>query len=113
MAVYVSNIVIPAGEDFEQTFVIENAVANTSFDLSGCTLTSYMKKHPASKNITAEFDIEVFDAEDGVIIVSLASTATSVIKPGRYSYDVIVDNGTTKKRILEGSVLVTGGVTIL
>ena len=112
MAVYVSNIIIPSGEDFTQTFVLENAIGNSSFDLTDYTVRSHLKKHPVSLNITAEFEVEIVGSESGIIVLSLASSITSQIKPGRYSYDIIIDDGESKKRVVEGSALVTGGVTI-
>ena len=46
MAAYISNIVIDAGADFNQTFNLENT-ANAPLDLTGYTATSVLKKHPA------------------------------------------------------------------
>ena len=46
MAVYVSNITIPIGEDFEQVFVLENNIGNSTFDLSNYAARSFLKKHP-------------------------------------------------------------------
>ena len=54
MAAYISNIVIDAGADFNQTYNLENS-ANAPLDLTGYTATSVLKKHPASLNNTASF----------------------------------------------------------
>ena len=50
---------------------------------------------------------------NGKIKISLTSTQTAAIsKPGRYVYDVLIDNGSSvKTRVIEGSVLVREGVT--
>jgi len=109
MAVYVSNITIPAGEDFEETFTIENYNNNTLFDLTGYTAKSHLKKHPSSLNTTAVFVISF--PNPSKIKISLGSTITSVLKPGRYSYDIFIDNGSKKRKAVEGSALVTAGVT--
>lgn len=111
MAVYVSNIIIPSGEDFEQTFFLEDISNNSSVDLTNYTLYSYLKKHPESLNVSTVFNVEILDFELGVIQLSLGSTITSQLKPGRYSYDILLDDGQKKKRVIEGSALVTGGVT--
>jgi hypothetical protein len=111
MAVYVSNITIPAGEDFEQTFTLENAVNNSSFDLNNYTAKSHLKKHPASLNTTAIFNVSFPNRQAGEILLSLGSTITSTLKPGRYSYDIIINDGSKNKRVVEGSALVTAGVT--
>ena len=111
MAVYVSNITIPAGEDFEQVFILENLITNSSFDLSNYEIYSSLKKHSESLNTTATFDVEILDELLGIVQISLASSITSEIRPGRYSYDILINNGGVKKRAVEGSALVTGGVT--
>lgn len=111
MAVYVSNITIPAGEDFEQPFSLKNTINNSSFNLSNYVLYSHLKKHPSSLSTTAVFTVTVINASAGELVISLASSITSQLKPGRYSYDIMRYDGTKKKRVVEGSALVTGGVT--
>ena len=49
--------------------------------------------------------------EAGELVISLGSSITSTLKPGRYSYDILIDDGIKKKRVVEGSALVTAGVT--
>lgn len=110
MAVYVSNITIPCGADFKQTFTLENA-NGLPLDLSSYTAFSDLKKHSASLKKTASFSVSFPDAINGKISISLASTITSTIRPGRYGYDVLIDNGTTRTRVVEGSALVTSGIT--
>jgi hypothetical protein len=111
MAVYVRNITIPVGEDFEQPFVLENTIGNVSVDLSNYTAKSLLKKHPSSLNTSARFGITFTNREAGELVISLGSSITSSLKPGRYSYDILIDNGIKKKRVVEGSALVTAGVT--
>lgn len=111
MAVYVSNITIPAGEDFEQTFTLENSADDSYFDLNNYSARSYLKKHPSSLNTTAVFDVTFPNRDLGTLMISIGSSITSNIKPGRYSYDILIDNGTKKTRVVEGSALVTAGVT--
>lgn len=112
MAVYVSNLVIPSGEDYEKTFTIKRQLDDSFFDLSDYSAQAHMKKHPESLNTTAIFEISFPDRQSGELSISLASSITSNIKPGRYSYDVMLYDGNKKKRAVEGSVLVTPGVTI-
>ena len=47
MAAYVSNVVIDAGADFNQTFNLEDS-SNAPLDLTGYTGASKLKKHPRS-----------------------------------------------------------------
>lgn len=111
MSVYVCNITIPCGEDFEQTFTLENIVDDSPFILTDYVAKSHLKKHPSSLTTSAVFDVSISNSLSGQILISLGSTVTSELKPGRYSYDIIIDDGLKKKRVIEGSALVTAGVT--
>ena len=111
MAAYISNIVIDVGADFNQTFNLEGN-NNAPLDLTGYTGASIMKKHPASLSDTATFAVSFPSRSSGQVKISLGSTITHNLKPGRYSYDVLLkDSSNLKTRIVEGSALVTAGVT--
>jgi hypothetical protein len=110
MTVYVSNIIIDAGSDFSQTFNLEN-ISNSPLNLTGYTGSCLMKKHPASLRTTASFAVSFPDRMAGQVKLSLGSTITSTLKPGRYCYDILLDDGSTKSRIVEGSAIVTAGIT--
>ena len=110
MAAYVSNIVIDQGADFNQTYNLENS-ANAPLDLTGYTATSVLKKHPQSLLDTATFTCSFPNRTQGQLKISLGSSITPNLKPGRYSYDILLNSGTLKTRVVEGSALVTAGVT--
>ena len=110
MAAYISNIVIDAGADFNQTFNLENT-ANSPLDLTGYTATSKLKKHPASLTDKATFSVSFPNRTQGELKIALGSTITSALKAGRYSYDVLLNDGSLKTRIVSGSAIVTAGVT--
>ena len=110
MTVYVSNIIIDAGSDFSQTFNLEN-IANSPLNLTGYTGSALMKKHPASLTTTASFVVSFPNRMAGQVKLSLGSSITSTLKPGRYCYDILLNDGSTKSRIVEGSAIVTAGIT--
>ena len=110
MAIYVANITIPGGADFSQTFFLES-VANTPLNLTGYTGYAKLKKSPASLNTSAVFTVSFPNITDGRVKISLGSSITSSLRPGRYCYDVLLNSGTTKSRVVEGSALVTAGIT--
>jgi hypothetical protein len=111
MTVYVSNIVINAGSDFSQTFNLETD-ANSPLNLTGYTGSALMKKHPASLGTTASFVVSFPDRIFGQVVLSLGSSITSNLKPGRYCYDVLLNsNVNVKSRVVEGSAIVTAGIT--
>ena len=110
MAAYVSNIVIDQGADFNQTYNLENS-ANAPLDLTGYTATSVLKKHPQSLLETATFVCSFPNRTQGQLKISLGSSITPDLKPGRYCYDILLNSGSLKTRVVEGSALVTAGVT--
>jgi hypothetical protein len=114
MSIYVVNIVIPSGSDFSQLFTLEDGESNSAFNLTNYSAYSMLKKSPLSLNTSANFSTSVISPpSQGKIVISLASSITSTLKPGRYSYDILIKNDSTgvKTRVVEGSALVTPGIT--
>ena len=110
-AVYVSNLIINAGSTFSQTFDLVQSDDSGPLDLNGFTVTSQFRKHAGSSSKT-DFTTTISDADNGKIIISLTAAQSSVPKPGRYIYDIIIENAANEKtRVVEGSVLVREGVT--
>lgn len=112
MAVYVSNLVINSGTDFEQSFSLETANENSPLNLNNYSVFSQMRKHSGSSSYVS-FTTQVVNPSSGEIKIKLTSTQTSNLKPGRYVYDIMVQNNSSniKTRVIEGMVLVREGVT--
>ena len=110
MAAYVSNIIVDQGADFTQTFNLEGS-NNAPLNLTGYSGASFMKKSTRSLTNTATFTVSFPNRVAGQLRISLTPAITSGLKPGRYSYDILIDNGSVKTRIVEGSAIVTAGVT--
>ena len=111
MAAYVSNIVIDVGADFNQTFNLEGS-NNAPLDLTGYTGAARMKKHPSSINTTATFSVSFPNRTQGQVKISLTNSATRALKPGRYGYDLLLnDTSNLRTRVIEGSAIVTAGIT--
>lgn len=110
-AVYVNNLVINAGANFSQTFTLESGDTNSALDLTGYTVSAQMRKYAGSSTATTFTANIVSPGSLGKIIISLTSAQTTDLKPGRYVYDVVVTQNSTKTRVIEGMVLVREGVT--
>jgi len=111
MAVYVSNIVIEQGFDFDTSFQLEDTRTNAFLNLTGSTATGQIRKSSSSTKKVA-FAATVASPDMGIITVSLGSTVTVDMKPGRYVYDVkIVTQDGSEFKAIEGAALVRGGVT--
>ena len=108
--VYVNNITVDTGEDFDQDFdLLETGGA--TIDLTNYTAKAQIRKHPESST-SISFTIGFPDRSNGKISLSIPSWTTSKLKPGRYVYDVLVTKpGGTKEVVLEGSVLARAGIS--
>lgn len=110
-AVYVSNIVINSGTDFSQIFTLDSSEDNSSLNLSGFEVSAQMRKYPGSST-SVIFSSNILHPETlGKIIIALTSEQTTVLKPGRYVYDIVISIGGVKTRVVEGMALVREGVT--
>jgi hypothetical protein len=111
MAAYVSNIVVDVGANFDQSFNLETS-ANAPLNLTGYTGAAKLKKSAATSKTAADFVVSFPDPLQGQLKISLASSITSALKPGRYVYDVLLtDTSSMKSRVVEGSAIVTAGIT--
>ena len=111
MAVYVSNITIEQGFDFDTSFQLEDTRSNEFLNLVGAATTAMLRKHSAAKN-KVSFISKVADPDTGIISISLSAANTVSLKPGRYVYDVqIITSGGRKYKAIEGNALVRSGVT--
>lgn len=111
MAVYVNNITINIGETFSQQLSILDSTGD-SLDLTGYAASSAIRKHAESNTKTADFNVGITSAIEGLITISLGSTITSSIKSGRYVYDVLlIDSSNKKSIVVEGSILARTGIT--
>ena len=112
MSVYVSNLIINTGATFSQSFDLLESDSTSPLNLGGFSVAAQFRKHAGSSSKT-DFTVSFEDPRsDGKIKISLTSTQTAAIsKPGRYVYDILIDSGTVKTRVIEGSVLVREGVT--
>ncbi len=110
-AVYVNNIVINAGSEFNQNFSLEGSDTNSALDLTGYAASSQMRKYSGSSNAVSFNTSISLPPTLGKVSISLTSEQTSLLKPGRYVYDVLIERAGAKTRVVEGMVLVREGVT--
>ena len=110
MAVYVSNIVIEQGFDFDTSFQLEDTRTNSFLNLEGYSTEGQLRKHPGSSTAVS-FTTTITNEEQGIISISLTASQTVSLKPGRYNYDIKVTAGGKEYKAIEGAALVRAGVT--
>jgi hypothetical protein len=105
------NLVIDQGSTFSVTIDISNIVDN-SLDLSTYTAKAQMRKSYGSSSYTEFFVAMNDDNAEKQITLSLTSQQTTLLRQGRYVYDVEIENDDgIVKRIIEGIITVTPEVT--
>ena len=107
---FLNNLVVYTGTDFEQTFVLEDELANSALNLNNYTGAANIRKYEGSK-IAGTFLVTFTNRSLGKVRVSLGSTQTSVLKEGKYFYDLLLNSGTKVTRVIEGNVVVKKSVT--
>ena len=117
MAVYTSNLSLTTDSDFSQIFTLENAETNSPTNLTGFTIASSIRKHPAAKRGEG-FEATIINAAAGKIRLGMSGIKSRKLadegffRTGRYVYDVVVmDAASERTKVLEGTVLVNIGVT--
>ena len=109
-AVYVHNITIDNGADYEQEYDMFE-VGGRVIDLTGFSAKAQLRRHRDSKTSTS-FIIGFIDRKNGKIKLSIPNYITSKLKPGRYIYDILFTKPSgTKEIVLEGSVRVRQGIS--
>ncbi len=106
-----AELFIDQGSDYTSTITLNDSNTGLPMNLVTYTALSSIKKSVYSANVSDIFTCTVTDAANGNITMSLAASNTSLMAPGRYNFDLIITNGATKNRVLEGVVLLSPGIT--
>lgn len=108
MATY-AELTIEQGATFSSTVTVYDG-ENNVFDLTGYSPSAQIRKSyytSASSNLT----VYVSDAANGVITVAMDAANTALLIPGRYVYDLVMDNAAVRLRVVEGIATVFPSVT--
>lgn len=110
MAAIPINLIVEQKADFEAIFTVTGS-NNVPLDLTGYTAEAKIKKNYTSSSFT-NFGVAFLSRSDGKLKLSMSSFATSLLKPGRYSYDILITSpGNVKTRVVEGQITVTPGIS--
>jgi hypothetical protein len=104
-------ITIDQGCSFAMTIELKDYFNNEPLDLTFYSARSQLRKNHNSSEGT-NFDVSISDASNGVISLSMTSSDTSDLKPGRYVYDLeIEDEDNFVTRVIQGVAVVSPEVT--
>ena len=112
MAVFNTNLVIHTGTDFDQTFVLEDDRTNSAKDLTGYTGVAKFKQFPnAYSTGDGAFDFSFTNRKLGKIRIAMTDTVTAKLEPGKFFYDVLLNDGSAVECVIEGQLIVKRSVT--
>ena len=103
------NIVIAQGVNFSEVFTSTETDGSAS-NLQGYSGASKIKKYPESPT-SESFSVNI-TAATGEVSIAMTAGKTVKLKPGRYYYDVVLTSGSgVLSRLVQGSAMVTAGIT--
>ena len=108
------NLICEQATTFNFQFSINNDAV--PIDLTGYTGTMTVRPFVGSTTTTITATTTngrmVITGATGTVTVTFSAALTEPIVAGRYSYDLVLDSGSTITRYLEGLFIVTGAVTL-
>ena len=110
---YAANFTIFGGANFSADFTVVDT-GNAAYNFTGWTGSAQLAKSVAvgaTLGAQATFNVGFTSAYDGKFHIGLTTTQTSELADGRYFYDVNAKTGTTVNRIVEGQIIVRGGIS--
>lgn len=104
-----ANIYVDQGTDFS-TFL--NLSTETGiYDLTSQQFECDVRKVFSSSSIFSPTFIVEPGGETGVVEMQIPREVTANVEPGKYQYDVMMLNGNTKEKILEGLMFILPTIT--
>jgi hypothetical protein len=107
-----TELYIDQGATYSTVITVRDDNGNP-IDISAFAAQSQIRTSAWSSNPQAVFTCDMSDGANGNISMSMAASITAFINPGRYSFDVILNNMDYSIVIkpVEGTVTVNPGVT--
>ena len=98
------NVFVDQGSDYTLTLTVEDDSGNAT-DLTGYTVEAYFQKWVGANKVY-KFTPTVTDAAAGKLQIKLLGSVSDDISPGRYTYDVVINNSTydITRRVIQGQL---------
>lgn len=107
MATY-AELTIEQGATFSSTVTVYDG--DSILDLTGYIPYAQLRKSYYTSS-ASNIAVSVSDASNGKISLSMTAANTALLLPGRYVYDLVVDNADVRLRVVEGIATVSPSVT--
>ena len=105
-----TELTIEKGATFSTTITVEDTNGD-AINLTGYTANSQIRKSYYSSSANT-LTATITCTSNGEITLSMTSTNTANLTPGRYLYDLVITApDTTRTRVVEGIVNVLPGIT--
>ena len=106
----ITNFYIDTGSTFGAVISVKGS-DGLPLNLTGYSVTSYIRKSYASST-HIDFNATIYSTAGGQIRVSLTDENTTDVKPGRYMYDIEIQNSAGERlRVSEGIIIFTPQIT--
>jgi len=106
----ITNFYIDTGSTFGAVISVKGS-DGLPLNLTGYSVTSYIRKSYAS-SAHIDFNATIYSTAGGQIRVSLTDENTTDVKPGRYMYDIEIQNSAGERlRVSEGIIIFTPQIT--
>lgn len=103
---------IGQNETFKVLATLPASTGSTPLDLTDYTFYGKVRENYKTDEVAAEFTItKVTPYSSGSIIIELENSKTRTLSLKKYVYDIIVESGSFKRKILEGYITVRPQVT--
>lgn len=107
----INNLYIDQGSDYASTITVRSATG-LPLNLTGYYARAQIRKSHQSTQ-AYDFNCDIVDAPLGKLRLTLSAETNEQMKPGRWLYDVEItqESTGTKKRVVEGLVVLTPQIT--
>ena len=104
-----ANIYVDQGTDFSTFLNLSTEVG--IYDITSQQFECDVRKVFSSSSVFSPTFVIEPGGESGVVEMQIPSEVTANVEPGKYQYDVVMLNGNTKEKILEGLMFILPTIT--
>lgn len=108
-----ANLYVDQGVDYETELNVFTTASEDFIIDDSQTITAAAKKmYAASPSFTIDVIVDTGDGDPNNLVLSIPAARTLDIAPGKYRYDVVLNDGITKTKILEGLLILLPSISV-